>query len=248
MHEIRQTKSETRANGVRRMWGLSLDSWNNVIVAFLSVGAAAAVIVGIATYIAFQLQKQESQDAHDELERYKLGVAAQVADAKREGIEAGKAAGDALLRAAALEKEAAELKARNLVLEEKIQPRRISVQKSKEMSSILSSIKGIAIVVASRLLDPEGKDFGDDLELAFKNAGWPTARYVNWTMSNKGVFIAAAAGTVIPDEVSRAIAGALEVINTKHTTMTISGQDLQTASPNFQQGVLYLLVGVKPNE
>lgn len=90
------------------MWGLSLDSWNNFIVGFLSLGALAAAIVGVATYVAFQIQKQEARDASAALERYKIGVAAQVADAKKEGIEAGKTAGDALVRAAALEKEAAE--------------------------------------------------------------------------------------------------------------------------------------------
>jgi hypothetical protein len=39
-----------------------------------------------------------------------------VADAKTEGIEAGKAAGNALLRAATLEKQAEELRASNLAL------------------------------------------------------------------------------------------------------------------------------------
>ena len=65
------------------MFGLSLDSWNNVIVGFLAIGASAAVIVGVATYVVFQLQKQEAKDASDALDRYKVSVAAQEC---REGI------------------------------------------------------------------------------------------------------------------------------------------------------------------
>jgi hypothetical protein len=74
--------TEATAKGERRMLWLSLDSWNNIIVGFLALGALAAVTVGIATYVVFQLQKQETEDANEALERYKLGVAAQVAEAK----------------------------------------------------------------------------------------------------------------------------------------------------------------------
>ena len=87
--------------------GLNLDSWNNILLSFLAVAALAAAIVGWATYATIQLAEQEAADAKKEYEEYKLTVEGKVAEAKREGIEAGKAAGNALVRAAELEKDAA---------------------------------------------------------------------------------------------------------------------------------------------
>jgi hypothetical protein len=54
MPEAAHTESAIIAKMVGRMWGLSLDSWNNLIVAFLALGGLAAVAVGVATYAAFQ--------------------------------------------------------------------------------------------------------------------------------------------------------------------------------------------------
>jgi len=105
--EIAQIENTNFSKKVRRMFGLGLDSWNDLVVVFLAIGAIAAIIVGISTYAVIRLQKAEAKDASDAFELYKLGVAAQVADANREGIEAGKTAGDALVRAAELEREAA---------------------------------------------------------------------------------------------------------------------------------------------
>jgi hypothetical protein len=90
--------TNTTPEGRRMILGLGLDSWNNLIVWFLLIGAGFGVLAGGATYAAFELQKQESRASKDEYERYKLTVAGKVADAKSEGIEAGKAAGGPFLR------------------------------------------------------------------------------------------------------------------------------------------------------
>ena len=124
------------------MWGLSLDSWNNLIVGFLVLGAFSAVIVGVATYVAFQLQKQETNEANAALERYKIGVAAQVADARKEGIEAGKTAGDALLRSAALEKEAAEARLATEKLKSQLSWRTLSPEIIAKLETELSKHPG----------------------------------------------------------------------------------------------------------
>jgi hypothetical protein len=42
-----QTESEISTKRVRRMLGLGLDSWNNLMTAFLGIGALAGVIVGV---------------------------------------------------------------------------------------------------------------------------------------------------------------------------------------------------------
>jgi hypothetical protein len=241
-----QTENTTFPKGVRLMLGLTLDAWNNILFLSLAAAGIAAVIVACSTYVIVQLQKREAADAHDAFERYKLSVEGKVAEAKKEGIEAGKSAGDALLRAAALEKQAQELRAANLALQVKVQPRRISGDKSAQMTALLSRFETVPIAIVSRLFDPEGKDFADDLAAAFTKAKWAVVRYENWTQSHKGVFIATVEGTKLPTEVEQVIAAALDTNNTEHNTITISEADISRVSPPFQPHVLYLLVGAKP--
>ncbi len=230
----------------RYMLGLALHTWENLMLLSLGVAALAAVFVIVSTYAVVQLQRKEATDAKSDLDRYKLTVEGQVADAKKEGIEAGKTAGNAMVRAASLEKQAQELRAANLELEARIRPRRISGEKSTEMSAILSQIPGIPIAIVSRIFDPEGKDFADDLDIVFKNAKWNPVRLLNWTRSDKGVFIATLAGTLLPPEIEKVLAAALGAADMEHKIITVSGSDVGTVSPNFEPNVLYLLIGARP--
>jgi len=79
----------------------------------LAVAAFVAVAVGISTY-AIRLAKEETSATKVEFEAYKVTVEGKVADSRKEGIEARGAAGNALVRAAELEKQASELRAANL--------------------------------------------------------------------------------------------------------------------------------------
>ena len=228
------------------MLGLDLDSWNTLMVSFLGIGAIAAVVVGISTFAVIKLQKAAEEQTKLDFEAYKLTAEGKVADAKKEGIEAGKIAGDALVRAAALEKQAEELRAINIALEAKIQPRRISGAKSTEMSGILSKFSGLSIAIVSRFFDAEAKDFGDDLDVAFKAAGWKTFRDGSWTMYNKGVFTATLEGTTFPTEIEGVIRSALSANGMQAERLTIETKAANTMSPPFQTNVLYILVGAKP--
>ena len=212
----------------------------------LGAAAIAALFVVISTAIVVELQKRAEEDTKRQFETYKLTVEGKVADAKREGIEAGKAAGNALVRAAALEKEAAELRAANLALEAKIQPRRLSSETVHNMTAVLSPYRGTPIVIVSRLFDTEGKDFGDDLASVFNASGWNATRYENWTRSDKGVFIAFVEGTTASLAVAGVVASALDVATIPHKTVTVSGEDIKRMSPHFQPNVPYLLIGAKP--
>jgi len=156
------------------MWGLSLDSWNNIIVGFLSLGAFAAVVVGVATYVAFQLQKQETREANDALERYKIGVAVQVEDAKKEGIEAGKAAGDALVRAAALEKEAADARLATERLKAQLSWRTLSKETGEKLETELSKHPG-RVNLRYTDGDPEALFLAIQLSQALGKAQWAIA-------------------------------------------------------------------------
>ena len=61
----------------------------------------------MANYSTAAHTRDENTKTKLDFDKYKLTVEGQVADAKKEGIEAGKLAGNAVLKAAELEKEAA---------------------------------------------------------------------------------------------------------------------------------------------
>ena len=228
------------------MLGLSLHGWENAMVIFLIVAGFFALIAGAATWAVVRLQRIELAKSQKELNEYKLTVEEKVAEAKTKGIEAGKMAGDALLRAAALEKEAAELKAANLALEAQVQPRRLSGDNSAKLSAALAKMQPLPIAIVSRLFDPEGADFADDLSNAFDKARWQAVRQKDWTMSNRGAALATLEGTSIPPDVATALLAALEAASVKASVTTIPVAQQNTTSAHFQPNALYLLVGAKP--
>jgi hypothetical protein len=73
---------------VRRMFGLSLHAWENVMVGSLAFAAFAALVVGIATFAVVKLQRQEIAASKDELERYKLDAGQAIAEAGARAAEA----------------------------------------------------------------------------------------------------------------------------------------------------------------
>src|SRR5882672_10166628 len=85
-----------------KMLGLNLHAWEILMVFSL-------VAVTFATVFVVALTRKEASEIKREYDTYKLTVDAKVAEAKVAGIKAGETAGDALVRAAALEKEAARL-------------------------------------------------------------------------------------------------------------------------------------------
>lgn len=228
------------------IFGLGLQSWEHIMLLSLGFTGLAAIAVFISTMSVVTLQRRENANTQHEYKEFKLTVDAKVADAKQEGIVAGKQAGDALLKAAKLEKEAQKLKAENLSLQLKIQPRRLSGENIAKLKNSLIGLHPSAIAVISRIFDSEGGDFADDLSNAFQSAGWSTVRENNWTMPNKGVSIATLEGTPIPSELKDKLLAALHSANVKASTITIKNDKRNTISPYFQPNVLYLLIGEKP--
>ena len=220
-----------------------LSFWGNwILLAALIVGAVSTGVVIVAGVVKDQA-----------FERYKLSVAGQVAEAKKAGIEAGEKAGDADLhaakaneRAAGFEKEAQELKAANLVLEAQIQPRRLSGESAAKLESALSKMHHLPIGIVSRLFDPEGADFADDLANVFNKSGWQAVRQRDWTMSDRGVAVATFEGTPLPPELAKTLIAALADAGIKMRETTVSSTNQNTTSAHFQPHALYLLVGAKP--
>jgi hypothetical protein len=105
-----------------------------------------------------------------------LTVDAKVADAKKEGIEAGKAAGNALVRAAELEKEAAALK---LELERLSTPR-VRLMTPEASAVLLEKLKpfaGTKFDIGHAQSGREQWDFLWVLEPIFQQAGW---EFIDW--------------------------------------------------------------------
>ena len=78
--------------------GQSGEWWDFWLIASLVAAAIVAGAVGITTAGSIISHKREAAAAEESLAAYKLTVDGRVADSKKEGIEAGKTAGDALVR------------------------------------------------------------------------------------------------------------------------------------------------------
>jgi hypothetical protein len=150
-------------------WGLSLDSWNNLIVAFGVLSGAFVLLTGGVTYIAFQLQKQEAIDASIALERYKLAVASKVADAENKGIEAGKAAGGALLKAAEANERAAKAE---LELAKYRAGRSITAEQHRMLVQWLTMSPKGRVVVKPNFLNSEATRLANQISSAFNESGF----------------------------------------------------------------------------
>ncbi|WP_426407115.1 hypothetical protein [Bradyrhizobium ganzhouense] len=96
---------------MKMIWGLSLRVWEDLMRGSIFAVGVFGLIAGFSTWFVVKLQRAEIAESAKEMTKYKADVALEVEEARNKGIEAGKAAGDALLRAAELEKQAAEANA-----------------------------------------------------------------------------------------------------------------------------------------
>jgi hypothetical protein len=165
------TENTNFSKGVRRMLGLSLDGWNNVMLWCLAFVAIAAISVGVAQYVIIQLAKQEAADAKAEFDKYKLTVEGKVADAKKEGIEAGKAAGNALVRAAELEKEAADARLETERLKQVVAWRSISPEGASKLEKVLA-VKPGSVNLRFTDGDPEALFLAIQISRILSKANW----------------------------------------------------------------------------
>jgi hypothetical protein len=162
------------SNKVRRMLGLSLESWNTVMVAALALAAIAAAIVGVATYIVIRLQTAEDVATKREFEQYRI-------DAGRQIAETNAAAAEANARAAALEKETVELKlaldnarAETLRLSNGV-ARHITDAERLSFKTFLKDTQFRIIMISETT--PEAKTYRNELADALHNAGAAIVEY-----------------------------------------------------------------------
>lgn len=163
------------------IWGLSLHGWEDVMRVSLIIVGVSGSIAGLATWFVVKLQRTEIMQSEIALEKYKEDTKVKVEEAKNQGIEAGKTAGDALVRAAALEKDAAQSKERAAKLELELakikQPRLIPEEKLKPLAKKLESFSSTPFDLAIIPGDPEAAIFGVTIATVLETAGW---KWVAW--------------------------------------------------------------------
>jgi hypothetical protein len=153
MHDIAQIENTTFSKRVRRMFGLSLESWNTIMLVSLGVGAIAAFAVVVSTSAVIKLQKQESTDASLAFEQYKLGVARQTAG---------------------LEKEAAVARLETEKLKEVVAWRTLPTETASELEKILAVNPG-SVNLRYSDGDPESLYFAIQISQILSQAHWKVA-------------------------------------------------------------------------
>jgi hypothetical protein len=252
-----QMDNATSSDRERRMWGLSLDAWSTLMVWSLAVGALSAAVVGVTTFITIKLQKQEATDAQNDLERYKATVAGQVADAEREGIAAGKAAGDAILRAseaderaananeraAALEFEAAKLKGELARVKAPLIERRVTQEQRNVLIREFSSTKRVRVGVIAPSSDREINRYALEIIAAIDASDAHVfLRYIAGSIENAGINAVPAGVNIIGDE------PALSIVRKAFTEAGIpfGTEPLDVGNLFIIPGSVFISIGERP--
>jgi len=174
MAEAPNIQKTTFFRKVKRVLGLDLHSWEQLMLFSLGIAGLIAVAVFITTASVVILQRHETAEAKRELDEYKLTVESKVADAKKEGIEAGRTAGNALLRAAELEKEAEAAKLQTEQLKQVVAWRTISPETAQALVKSLGARPG-SVNLRYMDGDPEALFLAIQISQILEKAKWKMA-------------------------------------------------------------------------
>jgi hypothetical protein len=130
-----ETISNANAAASTLFLGHNGEWWDFWLIISVIAAAFVATAIGVTTAGSIISHKREARSAE-------LTVDAKVADAKKEGIEAGKTAGDALVKAATLEKEAANIRLEAEKLKAQIAWREIKPEIAQKLESELAKNPG----------------------------------------------------------------------------------------------------------
>lgn len=155
-----------------------------------------------------------------------------------------KEASDAIERSEQLRKGNLVLQTNLLTLRQESEARRLTGAQRTMLVRLLNGTHG-AVVIVSRLIDPESSDFADDFNVALHDgAHWDTLRVVNRISRRYGVSLGTVAGTIFSPE-ARRLDEALTAIGIVHDNPTFVDGDAST-DPHFQPRILYLVIEQKP--
>jgi len=217
--------------------------WDFWLIVSVIGAAVIATAIGVTTAGSIISHKREAVASEAALEKYKLTVEGQVADAKKEGIEAGKTAGDAMLRAAELEKRAAELRAANLALEKEISPRFLTPKQQQSIGEELKPFAGKKVSVVTYTLDAEGAVLAKQIIASVRSSGILVNDRVASTMPLGG-FDAGIVITGLDTALTSAIGQALQNTGKLYVSAPIAAP-VSTPADGIALDA-QILVGVKP--
>jgi hypothetical protein len=196
--EITQMQTTTGARMDSTLLGHDSDWWNVAMLISLGVAALVAVFVAAATTGVIIVQKREAVAAKDELDRYRLTVDGRIADARKEGIAAGEAAGGVLLKAAEANERAAKAE---LELAKYRSGRSITPEQHRILVERLKiSAKG-RVIVKPNFLNSEATRFANQISQVLIEAGFEGVGDVPLSIvsSNRpGLFLAVRDGSRAP--------------------------------------------------
>jgi hypothetical protein len=79
------TESAAPSKKVSRMFGLSLHSWEDLMIFALAIVGAFGVLVGVATFAVVRLQRAEIASSKEEFDKYKIEAGEKVSAAETVG-------------------------------------------------------------------------------------------------------------------------------------------------------------------
>ncbi len=158
------------------MFGLRLDTWNSLTLLFLGFAAFAAVALVVSQWAVIRLQKEDARAAAEALEKYKAGVATEVAALNSETARANERAAEANRigaaaneRAATLERDAEVARLEQERLRKQLAWRRLT---EDQMKILVVGLAGTTdrVTLEHLATDPEATQFAADIEAAFRGA------------------------------------------------------------------------------
>jgi hypothetical protein len=166
------------ANMDSTLFGHNSDWWSGAMLLSLVLAFLVAGLVAAATGGLIVVQKREAIAAEAELNRYKSTADGKIADARTEGIEAGKKATDAELkaaqaneRAAGLEKDAATARLEAEKIKAVVAWRTIPPPLATMLEGMLAAHPG-SVNIRWTDGDPEALFLGIQLAQLFEKAHW----------------------------------------------------------------------------
>jgi hypothetical protein len=141
---------------VRRVFGLDLHSWEQLMLSALGIAGLVAIAVFVTTASVVILQREENARTKDEFERYKLEAGEKIATANADAADANR--------------KAEEERTERLKLEAQIQPRSLTLEQQEAIGTALRQFAGHRVDVISYALDVESVSVGRQILAALRLA------------------------------------------------------------------------------
>jgi hypothetical protein len=172
MAEINAIPIRTRK--AKELLGLDLHGWEQIMIWSLGLTALAAIAVVVSTASVVFLQREENARTQNEFARYQIEAGVKIEEARKEGVEAGRAAGDALVRAAELEKEATQARLETERIKATVAWRSISPEQAASLQQVLSATPG-SVNLRYTDGDPEALFLAIQISQVLAQARWQVA-------------------------------------------------------------------------